>query len=412
MSRQQQQITVVGGGLAGLTAAIACAEGGAKVALLEAHEELGGRARSADGPFKANLGPHALYSDGAMWGWLAERNLLPSAVRPPLSGARFRWQGKVQRTPPLGAIPAVLRLRGRRAPVEQDFRSWVAAHTDERTAAMLCSMAGVYTFHHDPGELSAAFVWERTVRLFMSTPPPSTVVRYAAGGWSGVVEPLQRRARELGVAVRTGARARELPEPPVILATELGQAAELLGEPSLRWPSGNTLCLDVGLSRRRGDPWIVSDLDESGWIGRYSSSDRTIAPAGHELIQTQMPIRPGESAEQTGARLERLIDQGVPNWRERETWRRRQVMDGRSGALDMPGHTWRDRPAIDRGEGVYLAGDMVAAPGLLAEVSWASGVEAARLALEALGSSARPELRSGELPHGPAPTNVGGAIAR
>lgn len=106
-----------------------------------------------------------------------------------------------------------------------------------------------------------------------------------------------------------------------------------------------------------------------------------------------MPIRPGESAEQAGARLERFVDQSVPNWRERETWRRRQVMDGRSGALDMPGHTWRERPAIDRGEGVYLAGDMVAAPGLLAEVSWASGVEAARLALEALGSSARPELR-------------------
>lgn len=401
---QQQRITVVGGGLAGLTAAIACAEGGAKVALLEAHEDLGGRARSADGPFKANLGPHALYSDGPLWGWLAERGLLPKAVRPPLVGARFRWQGKVQRTPPLGTIPAVLRLRGRRAPVEQDFRGWVAAHTDERIAAMLCSMAGVYTFHHDPGELSAAFVWERTVRLFMSTPPPSTVVRYAAGGWSGVVEPLARRVRELGVEVRTGERARELPEPPVILATELGQAAELLGESgSLRWPSGNTLCLDVGLTRRRGDPWIVSDLDESGWIGRYSSSDRTIAPAGHELIQTQMPIRPGESAEQAGARLERFVDQSVPSWRERETWRRRQVMDGRSGALDMPGHTWRDRPAIDRGEGVYLAGDMVAAPGLLAEVSWASGVEAARLALE------RP---AGAAVRGPWAAKDGGAIAR
>ena len=44
-------------------------------------------------------------------------------------------------------------------------------------------------------------------------------------------------------------------------------------------------------------------------------------------------------------------------------------MDARSGALDMPGTTWRDRPAVDRGDGVFLAGDMVAAPGLLAEVS-------------------------------------------
>jgi monoamine oxidase len=37
-------VTVLGGGLAGLTAAIACAEGGARVSLHEAHNTLGGRA--------------------------------------------------------------------------------------------------------------------------------------------------------------------------------------------------------------------------------------------------------------------------------------------------------------------------------------------------------------------------------
>ena len=105
-----------------------------------------------------------------------------------------------------------------------------------------------------------------------------------------------------------------------------------------------------------------------------------------------MPIRPRESSEQAGLRLERLLDLGVADWRERETWRRRQVMDARSGALDLPGATWRDRPAIDRGDGVFLAGDMVAAPGLLAEVSWASAIEAARLALDAARTT-RPQLR-------------------
>ncbi len=386
------QITVVGGGLAGLTAAIACAEGGAKVRLLEAHDALGGRARSADGPYKANLGPHALYSDGPLWGWLAERNLLPANVRPPLGGARFRWQGAAQRTPPLGAIPAILRLRGRRAPIERDFRSWAAGHTDQRTAEMLSSAAGVYTYYHDPGELSAAFVWERTVRLFLSTPPPKTMVRYASGGWTGLVAPLERRLRELNVEVQTGKRVETLPEPPVILATELHHASKLLGGEPLSGLSGRTVCLDVGLSHRRGDPWIVSDLDESGWIGRYSSSDRSVAPDGHELIQTHMPIRPAESTDQAAARLERLIDQSFTDWRGRETWRRRQVMDARSGALDLPGSTWRDRPAVDRGDGVFLAGDMVAAPGLLAEVSWASAVEAGRLALAAV-EAARPRLR-------------------
>ncbi len=384
------QITVVGGGLAGLTAAVACAEGGAQVRLLEAHAALGGRARNADSPYKANLGPHALYSDGPMWRWLSERNLLPVNVKPPLGGARFRWEGAVQRTPPLGALPAILRLRGRKAPIEMDFRSWAASHTDERTADMLSSAAGVYTYYHDPGALSAAFVWERTVRLFLSTLP--SMVRYPSGGWSALVAPLERRLRDLGVEVQTGHRVEALPEPPVILATELPQASELLGGEPLSWLSGRTVCIDVGLSRRRGDPWIVSDLEETGWIGRYSTSDRMLAPEGHELIQTQMPIRPTESVDQAGARLERLIDQAYVSWRERETWRRRQVMDARTGALDEPGSTWRDRPAVDRGDGVFLVGDMVAAPGMLAEVSWASAVEASRLALAA-GQTSRAQLR-------------------
>jgi len=86
------------------------------------------------------------------------------------------------------------------------------------------------------------------------------------------------------------------------------------------------------------------------------------------------------------------MDEAYPAWRERVIWRRRQVMDARSGALDLPGTTWRDRPAVDRGDGVFLAGDMVAAPGLLGEVAWASAVQAGRLALEAL-ERARPRLR-------------------
>jgi phytoene dehydrogenase-like protein len=381
-------ITIVGGGLAGLTAAITCAEGGAGVLLLEAHAKLGGRARSSDGPYRANFGPHALYKDGPFWGWMLERKLLPKYAGLPLAGVRFRWQGEVRRTPPLGAIPSVLRMRGREAPVELDFRTWATRHSDERTAAMLSAAAGVYSFHHDPGALSAAFVWPRTIRSLLSPPP---VARYPLGGWGAVVSALETRARELGVAIETGSGVSELPAPPVIVATELDRARELLGDDELRWSSGHTLCIDLAMRHRRGDPFVVSDLDDAGWIERFTASDPSLAPAGEELIQAHMPIRPGEAPELAAARLEQLLDGSFSDWRERETWRRRQVMDARSGALDMPGTSWRDRPAVDRGDGVFLAGDMVAAPGLLAEVAWASAVEAGRLALAAL--AARPRLR-------------------
>lgn len=383
------QIHVVGGGLAGLVAAIECARGGSAVRLLEAHETLGGRARSASGPYKANFGPHVIYKDGAFFAWLAEHDLLPPYAGTPLAPVRFRWRGSVRWTPPLTTLPSVLRLRGREAPVDVDFRSWAAGLTDERTAEMLSAAAGVYTFHHDPGELSAAFLWNHTVRVLL-TPPPTA--RYVIGGWSVLVDRLERRARELGVEIVTGHRVESLPEPPLIVATELETARTLLSDDSLQWPSGHTVCLDLAVQHRRGDPFVVSDLDEAGWIERFTAPDRSLAPAGEELLQGQMPIRPEESAERAAQRLHQLFDQALPGWRERETWHRRQVMHGNTGPLDMPGTTWRDRPAIDRGDGVFLAGDMVAAPGLLSEVSWASAVEASRLAL-AQATAGAAELR-------------------
>lgn len=386
--RSGSQITIVGAGIAGLTAAITCAEEGVSVRLTEAHDVVGGRARSTDGPYNANLGPHALFSDGSFWSWMQQRKMLPPHVKARLTGVRLRLDGTLRRTAPLGSLPAVLRLRGREAPADMDFRSWVAGHTDDRTAAIMSSASGLFTFHHDPGELSAAFVWPRAVRLLLTVP---TAVRYPVEGWSTLVSTLERRVRELGVTIETSTRLSELPNGPVIVATELSQARELLGDDSLRWRSGCALCMDLGLRHRRGDPSVVSDLDEAGWIGRYSAANPSVAPQGEDLVQAQVPMRPGESAEQAGLRLERLLDVGLEDWRERTTWRRRQVLDGRSGALDMPGTTWRDRPAVDRGDGVFLAGDMVAAPGMLAEVAWASGIEAGKLALGA-ASTTRPQL--------------------
>ena len=392
-----QKITVIGGGLAGLTAAISCAERGAQVRLLEAHGELGGRARSMEGAYKANLGPHALLSGSPFWSWLSERDLLPPYARPPLSGVRFRWRDDIRRVPAVGAAVAALRLRGRSAPVEQSFRAWASDHVGADAAEQLARSAGILTYHHDPGELSAAFLWEPLVRGLLSAPPSA---RYPIGGWSQIVQRLAERAHRLGVEVQTGARVDSPPAGTVIVATELEDARRLLGDDSLRWMSGNAVCMDLALSHRRGDPFVVVDLQESGWVERYTAADSTLAPEGEELIQAQMPIRPGETADSAAARLERLLDASYPDWRKRETWRRRQVMNGRTGALDEPGKTWRDRPAIDRGAGVYLAGDMAAAPGCLSEIAWASAIEAARLAVSGEG----PASSSREL--------VGGSAAR
>ncbi|MFI9412215.1 hypothetical protein [Nocardia gamkensis] len=69
-------------------------------------------------------------------------------------------------------------------------------------------------------------------------------------------------------------------------------------------------------------------------------------------------------------------DEVVPGYRERATFRRTATAKGRTGALDLPGQTWRNRPAIDRGDDVYLVGDMVAAPGMRGETSINSALRA------------------------------------
>ncbi|WP_328318209.1 FAD-dependent oxidoreductase [Streptomyces sp. NBC_00388] len=383
------RITVVGGGFAGLTAAITAAEAGARVTLYEAHRTLGGRARTTGAPYRANEGPHALYSGGPHWGWLKQQGLLgPVAAVPALESARLRLhhRGALRRTPPLALLRLARRPAGQ-APVEQDFLSWATSQVGEAGARAAAHYAGVALYHHDPGSLSAAFVQLR-LRRATSLPPEAHFVR---GGWGALVERMAGRAQDLGVRIETGARVTELPvaRGPVIVATSLEAARHLLGDSSLHWPSGRTTLVDIALKTRRGDPWVISDLDAPGWIERFTAQDPTLAPPGEQLVQGQLPVAPDESEADGVAHAERLLDLGFPDWRTRLTWRRSSVAAGRTGAVDPPGTTWRDRPAIRRGDGVFLAGDRTAAPGMLAEVSFTSAMEAATLAL----TSSRVDLK-------------------
>ena len=116
-------------------------------------------------------------------------------------------------------------------------------------------------------------------------------------------------------------------------------------------------------------------------IERFTSQDSTLAPAGYALLQAEIPLHTDESKADGVRRLESLFDLAFPEWRPRITWRRDQIANNRTGALDLPGQTWRDRPAIDRGDNRYLIGDSVASPGLLAEVSIHSAIRASSLAV-------------------------------
>lgn len=370
------EITVVGGGLGGLVAAISVAERGGRVRLHETRRELGGRALTDAGPYRVNLGPHALYR-GPFEAWLRERKLLPGLTTPSRTGFRLAVGDRLRRIP-LPLLP-VLRDRRADAPVDRDYRGWARERLGERAAEAAIGFASLPTFHGDPGALSAAFVQERIRRSLASRP-----VFYVLGGWGALVRSLARRAQELGVAIETDARLGALPDAPAIVATDLPAAARLLGEP-LAWPGPRTALVDVALRARRRDPTAVLDLDRRVYVSRYSAGDPGLAPAGESLLQAAAGLREGEELAAAVARIECVLDLGFRDWRERVTWTRRGLSDGGAGASDPPGASWRDRPAIDRGNGRWLVGDRVAAPGLLSEVAFESARIAARAAAEKAG---------------------------
>jgi phytoene dehydrogenase-like protein len=280
-------------------------------------------------------------------------------------------------------------LLARPAPVDASFTDWATGRFGGRAARRAAAACGVALFHPRPGDLSAAFVHERLRRVFALQPQAG----YREGGWGRLMTDLGAYARRLGVQIQTGKRVDRRPEGPVIVATGLAAARSLLEDDNLDWPSGHVGLLDLSLRRAAGEAFVISDLDEGGWLEDFSAPDPTLAPAGCSAVQIQLPLRPGDDRRTMVKRLESLADLGLPGWSDRVEFRRDAVARGRTGAVDYPGHTWRDRPAIDRGDGAYLVGDQVAAPGLLSEASVASGIRAAQLAARRLGISPRLSAR-------------------
>ncbi|HLY38602.1 MAG TPA: FAD-dependent oxidoreductase [Candidatus Binatia bacterium] len=422
-----RETIVVGGGLAGLTAATLLARAGARVSLHERSSTLGGRAvTQEEAGFRLNLGPHALYCAGAAARVLRELGVdVPGGVPKP-SGGHAVAAG-VAHTLPAGPIsllttgllrlPAKLELArllgavGRIDPAPlagTTVRDWLAhdvRHAEVRD--LVAALFRLATYTNDPDRQSAGAAL-RQLQLALAKN-----VTYVDGGWQTLVEGLRNVAAAAGVRIVTGRRiariehdgavhaavlesGERVPANRVVLALAPDEAAALLdGEARATvaaWATSaipvRAATLDVGLARLpRPRSTFALGIDRPLYLSVHSAVARLARP-GQAMIHVAryLPVGAESDPRADERELEALLDTIQPGWREHVVVRRflprltvmnAMVTAARGGTAGRPG------PAVPGVRGLFVAGDWVGAEGLLADASVASAARAAELAARA-----------------------------
>jgi phytoene dehydrogenase-like protein len=389
-----RKAVVVGGGPAGLMAAGRLAEGGFETLLLEAGPHLGGRAASEKREgFVLNQGPHALYVGGPAgrelkasgieldrWQPASAASVFPREGKPKRtlagSGQLGRWFLRLRRTEP-GELAGISTARWLR----RDLSS-------ERARASAAALIRVTTFVADQESLSAdVAVTQLKIGLFPG-------VRYLRGGWQSLVDALGAKAEAAGATLRTRAAVRALEREPVgwklsldgetlradvvvVAAGGREAVAKLLGDeaPAAPGPAAELSVLDLGLRRlpRRSRRFALG-VDKPTYLSRHSPPEQ----------RDGVLLTLASYAREPRAALEELADSVQPGWRDEAILERFLPRMIAVSAIPTPtSGGLRGRPGVDRGDGLYLAGDWVGEEGWLVDAALASGAAAASAALRA-----------------------------
>jgi phytoene dehydrogenase-like protein len=196
-------VAVIGGGLAGLTAATTAARAGASVVLLEARN-LGGRARSAirDG-FTLNEGRHALYRDGGGWALLERLGVHPRGEVPNAAGYRTVWNGDIAPLPIAPMSIAMSRLLGARSKLK--LAGWFNDIAGAATKSGDVSLAEWLADQSARADLRKFVLMLGRLTTYSARPeemPARAVLRqfglggviYVHGGWQSLVDDLAAEA--------------------------------------------------------------------------------------------------------------------------------------------------------------------------------------------------------------------------
>lgn len=431
------EMAIVGGGLAGLTAAAFLARAGCSVVLYEKSRELGGRARTSEREgYTLNFGPHALYRGGAAAPILRELGVRWHGKPPRQAGYGFA-EGRLQPLPTglrsflatkllavgakrefLALLPRLLRLDTR--PLrEVTLRRWLdRTIRHEELRQLLLMLVRTTTYAADCDRMSAGEALAQTKLGLLGN------VDYIDGGWRVLVDGLRDAAQAAGVRIVADTRvvgiSREVGSgavrgvrlddgavvdaAAVIVAADPATAAGLvddaeggvLADWAARAIPVEMACLDLGLSALP-DPTanLAFGLDTPLYLSVHSAVAR-LAPPGGAVVHVGKYLRADEPTEPEAdlRELEGLLDLVQPGWRERVVARvflPRMTVTNALVTAEGGGLAGRPGPAVPGIPGLYVAGDWVGPTGMLSDAALAS----ARLAAETILATA--PVRSADL---------------
>jgi phytoene dehydrogenase-like protein len=417
MRDARADVVVVGGGLAGLTAANLLSRAGRRVTLVERSHAIGGRAATAseDG-FHLNLGPHAWYVGGPGTAILEGLGVRLSGNRPKPAANFAIAEGRIHAMP-IGFVSLLttdlLGIHGkfeaaralasiaRTDPSAHDHitvETWLQTISDRRARQVVGMLMRIAAYTEAPQLLSAG------TALYALHTVIRKGVRYLHGGWASIVEQLSTRARSHGVEIVTSSSAAavlhdglralgvRLDDGTVLRGTQVVLAvdpavvrrltADLPGSGLWNLVPSRAAVLDLALDAYPNPKVIAAFGADRPLYFAVHSASADLAPANGAVVHAAKYLDPDVETDprEDERELEELMDMLQPGWRAHVRARRylpRMVVT--HAIPTAAGGGFRSRPAVDAlgVSGVYLAGDWVGGEGTLANAAVASAARAA-----------------------------------